>query len=293
MAWSFASLAVYVLLIGIGSFIEVSVGRGLSAFQLNLLIRAGSLLAAILALIAIPHALGLPSAQAVLAGLGVGLCTGIGSIFYCIALGNMRVSLVVTLSNLYLVVTALLGLTLLREPFTELKLLGFASTLVGVVMLSHVPARYGVNSESGLHEGSERLRAFAAMGAYIAFVGVGAFLEKPVLSALSAAQLNALMGVSMVAVAGVALGADSARLPTRSRSLPALGIGFMIGVGSVFYFLGLRGLPVSVAAAASNAYIVITVLLSATVGHQQLTRAKIAAIGLTIVGVALLSLSTA
>jgi hypothetical protein len=39
-------VAVYVVLIGIASFIESPVGRGLGAFQLNALIRAGSLAAA-------------------------------------------------------------------------------------------------------------------------------------------------------------------------------------------------------------------------------------------------------
>ena len=38
--------AVYVVLIGIASFIESPVGRGLGVFQLNALIRAGSLAAA-------------------------------------------------------------------------------------------------------------------------------------------------------------------------------------------------------------------------------------------------------
>ncbi|HEY8703255.1 MAG TPA: hypothetical protein VIL98_00775 [Gaiellaceae bacterium] len=43
---SLGYVAVYVVLIGIVSFIESPVGRGLGAFQLNALIRAGSLAAA-------------------------------------------------------------------------------------------------------------------------------------------------------------------------------------------------------------------------------------------------------
>lgn len=49
---SLGYVAVYVVLIGIASFIESPVGRGLGAFQLNALIRAGSLAAAAVVLLA-------------------------------------------------------------------------------------------------------------------------------------------------------------------------------------------------------------------------------------------------
>jgi drug/metabolite transporter (DMT)-like permease len=74
------------------------------------------------------------------------------------------------------------------------------------------------------------------------------------------------------------------------QSLGALGVGAMVGVASVCYFLGLRSLPVSVAAATSNSYIVITVLLSTLVLHQPLTKARGEAIILTVGGVTLLAL---
>lgn len=65
----------------------------------------------------------------------------------------------------------------------------------------------------------------------------------------------------------------------------------MIGVASVFYFLGLRSLPVSVAAAFSNSSMVITVMLSVIVLHQPLTRARGGAMVLTLLGVTVLALS--
>ena len=49
---SLGYVAVYVVLIGIASFIESPVGRGLGVFQLNALIRAGSLAAAAVVLLA-------------------------------------------------------------------------------------------------------------------------------------------------------------------------------------------------------------------------------------------------
>ena len=76
------------------------------------------------------------------------------------------------------------------------------------------------------------------------------------------------------------------------RTLGGLGVGVMIGTASVFYFLGLRGLPVTVASAASNSSVVVTVVLSAIFLHQPLSRARAAAIALTLLGATLLALST-
>ena len=60
MISSLGFVTVYVVLVGVASFIERPAGRGLGAFQLNELIRGGSLVAALAALIA-THGLVLPS----------------------------------------------------------------------------------------------------------------------------------------------------------------------------------------------------------------------------------------
>ncbi len=85
MILSLGYVAVYVVLIGVSSFIERPVGRGFGAFQLNVLIRLGSLAAAIAALLAV-HGTALPTGSSLLAGLGIGLITGVGSICYCLSL---------------------------------------------------------------------------------------------------------------------------------------------------------------------------------------------------------------
>lgn len=292
MTLSLGYIAVYTLLVGVASFIEVPVGRGLGAFQLNALIRAGSLAAAVAAVFA-AHGLVLPTGVGALAGLGIGVITGVGSIFYCFALNYLPVSLVVTFSNLYLVITTLLGIVLLGEPITILKVAGFAATLAGTVGLSHAPARYSVNREARSDNKTPPVRAFVVMATYVVIIGVGAFLEKPALKGLDPTQLNALMAIGMIAVAGIALAVHGPRLPVTKRALGGLGVGAMIGVASVFYFLGLRGLPVSVAAASSNAYIVVTVMLSTILQRQPLTRVRLGAIALTVLGVTLLGLSAA
>jgi len=291
-ALSLGYVAVYVLLAGVASFIEKPAGRGFGAFQLNALIRAGSLAAAAVALL-FAHGLALPAAGYLLAGLGIGLITGTGSMLYCFGLNYLPVSLVVTLSNLYIVITIVLGIVVLGEPVTVLKIAGLTSIVAGVLLLGHSPARYAAHpGASPASTPPRQARGFVIMGIYIVMIGVGAFLEKPALKGLTATQLNALMGIAMTAVAGTALAVRGPRLPMTKRTLGVLGVGVMIGAASVFYFLGLRGLPVSVASAASNASVVVTVVLSAIFLHQPLGRARGAALALTLLGATLLALST-
>jgi drug/metabolite transporter (DMT)-like permease len=284
-------VVVFVLLVGIASFVESPVGRGFDAFQLNVLIRGGSLVAAVAALLA-THGLALPPARAVLAGLGIGVITGMGSIFYCVALDYLTVAMVVTFSNLYIVITTLLGIVALGEPMTALKVAGLACTVTGIVWLGRAPARYGVDREAGARNTAAPAHAFVVMAAYVVVVGVGAFLEKPALRQLDATQLNGLMAIAMTAIACVAIGVKGPRVPMTRRALAGFAVGAMIGVASVFYFLGLEGMPVSVAAAASNASIVVTVILSSIFLHQPLTAVQRAAIALTLLGVTQLALST-
>lgn len=287
---SFGYIAVYAVLVGVASFIETPVGHGLGAFQLNALIRTGSLAAAVIALVAV-HGLSLPAVGPALAGLGIGLLTGVGSFFYCFALDYLPVSSVVTFSNLYIAITTLLGIVVLGESVTALKITGLACTVAGVVLLAHAPARYGVNPEARAGQNAPPVRAFVIMAGYIVIIGLGAFLEKPALRGLDATQLNGLVAIAMSAVAAIGLAVKGPRLPMTKRTLAGVGVGAMIGIGSVFYFLGLQGLPVSVAAACSNASIVVTVLLASIFARQPLTRARAAAIALTLLGVTQLSLS--
>ena len=290
-AVSLGYVAIYVALVGVASFIEKPAARGFGAFQINALIRAGSLAAAVVALV-LAHGLALPATSYLLAGLGIGLITGAGSMLYCFGLDYLPVSLVVTLSNLYIVVTIVLGIVFLHEPVTGLKIAGLTCIIAGVVILGHSPARYAAHTQGSTASAPRQARGFVIMGIYIVLIGVGAFLEKPALKGLTATQLNALMGIAMTAVAGTALAVKGPRLPLTKRTLAVLGVGIMIGAASVFYFLGLRGLPVSVASAASNASVVVTVVLSAIFLHQPIGRARGAGLALTLLGATLLALST-
>lgn len=290
MIMSFGFIAVYTVLIAIASLIEVPIGRGFASVHLNLLIRLGGLGVATLAMVVV-HGFAVPTGPPALAGLGIGVLTGIGSIIYCLTLIDLPLSSVVVLSNLYIVVTCVLGITLLNESVTAVKLGGLVLTLGGVLLLAYPPSsRYAVHSANSVAMQAPPARAFLVMGGYVLIVGLGAFLEKPALRGLDAVQLNGLMALAMTAVALVAFALERPRAQMSIRGLGAVGVGAMVGVASVAYFLGLRGLPVSVAASASNGYIVITVLLSTVVLHQPITKTRGAAIALTLGGVTLLAL---
>jgi hypothetical protein len=80
---SLAAIGMYVLLVGVASFLERPVGRGFDALQLNALIRTGSAALGVAALLA-AHGISLPAAPSLLAGLGIGVLAGAGSICYCL-----------------------------------------------------------------------------------------------------------------------------------------------------------------------------------------------------------------
>jgi len=283
-------LSAYAVIAGFASFIEIPIGRGYTAFQLNGLIRIGGLAAALLALFA-AHGLAVPMTSASLAGVAIGVIAGVGSICYCFAVSYMPISTVATLSNLYLVVTTVLGIAVLGESVTALKITGIAATVAGALLLDAAPARFGVHSGAGAKRVSAR--PLVIMGAYIVIVGVSAFLEKPVLRYLDPTELNALLALGMTAVAVIALSLRGPGLPMRLRTVLPSVVGAMIGLASVLYFLALRGLPVSVASALSNASVLITVALSTWFLGQRLTKQRGLAIGLTILGVSLLTISVA
>jgi drug/metabolite transporter (DMT)-like permease len=286
-----AYLAAYAVLAGVASFLEGPVGHRYQAFQLNALIRAGSFVAALAALLAV-HGLAIPMTGATLAGLGIGVIAGVGSICYCFAVSYMPVSTVATLSNLYLVVTTLLGIAILGESITVLKLGGLTAMIAGALLLDAAPARFGVPGGAGGKQTST-LRPFLIMAAYTVLVGISTFLEKPVLRYLDPTELNAFVATGMTIVAGAALALHGPGLPMHWRTLLPAAVGLMIGLASVLYFLALGGLPVSVAAALSNASVLITTALSAKFLGQRMTTQRGIAIALTILGVTMLATSVA
>lgn len=81
MLYSLGCVAIYVLLVGIAAFLQKLVSASLDAFQLNLSVRAGTLLLAVPAA-AIVHGVTVPSLVSALSGMGIGALAGLGVLFY-------------------------------------------------------------------------------------------------------------------------------------------------------------------------------------------------------------------
>ena len=97
-----------------------------------------------------------------------------GSLFYCFAFDYFSVALVVTVSNLYIVITTLLGIVVLSERVTALKIAGLACIVLGVVLLAHSRARYAVTSEAASSDKKMAgLRALGSIATYVIIVGIG------------------------------------------------------------------------------------------------------------------------
>lgn len=135
----------------------------------------------------------------------------------------------------------------------------------------------------------QTLVAVALIGVYIVLIGVSTFLEKPVLNGLDPLQLNVLVGLGIFVVGGIALLAVDRRVPPLGPIGAGLGVGVMIGVGSIAYFVALTRLPVSIAATLGDTYIVVTIVLSILFLHDTITVPKVAGIVFCLAGVLLLS----
>ena len=132
---------------------------------------------------------------------------------------------------------------------------------------------------------------WAFLIAYVILIGVATFLMKFAMKDLSPYQINFLMAIGMF-VTGVPalLWADKTlKIPTKGLALGG-GLGLMMAVGSILYLLALNKLPAGLVAVIAITYVIIVVALSAVVLHERLDAIKIIGIGLTLIGVAILTL---
>ncbi len=285
MLTALAFIGAYVVLVGVASFLEEPVARRLDPFRLGAALRFGALVVAVAALVVAGN--GAPSSFApTLAGVGIGGIAGAASICYCLALSRTQAWLAASIANGYVAVTALLGIVFLGDALDWAVAAGLFLTIAGVIALSWQQRSKG-NREKRQHTGS----AIWPLVGYIALAGISAFLEKPALSHLSPLQLNALTAFGMAAVGFGAVGVRGEGLQIGASALAAGGIGLMIGLGGVAYFLGLADLPVSIAATLANSYVLVTTGLSVVVRHRPLSRRQTAGALATVAGVCLLTIA--
>ncbi len=129
------------------------------------------------------------------------------------------------------------------------------------------------------------------LAGYVVVIGVATFLLKYVSDDFTPYQINLLMAVGMllIGVPALLIADGTLALPRPRLGLAAL-VGLLMAAGSILYVLALDKLPVGTASAIATSYVVVVVSLSWVVLHESVTVPKLIGLGLTLAGVAVLSL---
>jgi len=127
-------LGPYIVLVGVGAFLEKPALRSLTALQLNALTALGMAVVALAAVFTRDRRF--PTGSAALGAGGVGVLLGLGAVGYYLGLAHLPVSVAATLSNTSVLVTAALAVVFRHQAITPRQIAGAAATLVGVSLLT-------------------------------------------------------------------------------------------------------------------------------------------------------------
>lgn len=125
----------YILLVGIGSFLQKFGMKELTPYQINFLMAIGMLVTTVPALLVKQGNLAIPLKPLPL-GIVIGLLMALGSISYVLSLSRIEVGTAAAVSTSYVVVVALLSAVFLDEKFGWQKIAGIVLALAGVAMIS-------------------------------------------------------------------------------------------------------------------------------------------------------------
>jgi drug/metabolite transporter (DMT)-like permease len=125
----------YIVLVGVGTFLEKLSMRSMSSFQLNFLMSVGMVVIAVPLLLIQQKNLSVASKDLPW-GVATGLLFAIGSFLFVLALSKMPAGVTTILSLAYVVVALALSVLFLHEQVSLPKLAGIALVLAGVVVLA-------------------------------------------------------------------------------------------------------------------------------------------------------------
>ena len=128
-------LAIYILAVGTGSFLQKFVMGKVSPYQLEVITAIGMFIVSVPALFIVQRSLYVPIKSAPLA-LAVGLLFSIGSFVYVLAVSRLPVSIAAPVSTGYVVLAVALSAIFLKEQVTLVRGIGIVLTIVGVAILS-------------------------------------------------------------------------------------------------------------------------------------------------------------
>ena len=243
---------------------------------------AGAHLIGLVALIAALFVLRPPPPNPGAVGIGVlaGFCgaAGLAALYRGMALGSMGL------------VSALGGAGSLALPLVAGALLG---ATIGPIQLAGVIATAAAGAAASGATRSEIGRdglllaaiAAAALGAWYVLIDLAARAGDPTWAFVSSRTASAFAATAVSAFLVVGRGWRPGRLPFR-----LLGVAGCFDVGGNALYVASRGfIPVSLAAALSGLYPIVTVLIARTVLGERLSWAARVGIGLALLGVVLIS----
>ena len=127
-------LAIYILAVGTGSFLQKFVMGKVSPYQLEVITAIGMFIVSVPALFIVQRS-HVPIKSAPLA-LAVGLLFSIGSFVYVLAVSRLPVSIAAPVSTGYVVLAVALSAIFLKEQVTLVRGIGIVLTIAGVAILS-------------------------------------------------------------------------------------------------------------------------------------------------------------
>ena len=131
----FGFLLAYIVFVGIASFLQKYSMKQLNPFQVNFLMAIGMLVTALPALWIKQGNLVVP-VRSLPFGAPIGLMMALGSISYILALSKLPAGTAAAISTAYIIVVVILSRIFLDESLSWMKIVGIASTLIGVALLS-------------------------------------------------------------------------------------------------------------------------------------------------------------
>ena len=131
----FIFLGIYILLVGVASFLQKFTMKELNPYQVNFLMAIGMALTAVPALLLTQGNLTVPIKSLPL-GAPIGLLMALGSISYVLALSKVPVGTAAAISTSYILLVVVLSRVFLHESLSWLKIGGIVLTIAGVALLS-------------------------------------------------------------------------------------------------------------------------------------------------------------
>ncbi|MGH6805018.1 MAG: EamA family transporter [Methyloceanibacter sp.] len=221
-----------------------------------------------------------------------GLCANTGNLCLLRAFRlEGPVSVVLPVSSLYPLVTALLAILFLRERLNRIQAVGFAMALVAIYIAGI--ATPGASASEGLHD----LRVAAlttpwmlwTFGALVLF-GATCFFQKIATFHFSSELCTLVFALVTIPIAGAILlfGPDLSFKLSGKVWLLSLLFGALVGIGSLAQFAAYRWGKGSVVTALTGLYPAITVLLAVPLLKEKLDALRIIAVVVALAaGVAL------